>query len=54
MSENKVLHRVIRRLAGWAVWSFFSEVRIIGEEHVPTDGPMIVLVSCLYSGSINF
>ncbi|KAI5117860.1 hypothetical protein M0805_007703 [Coniferiporia weirii] len=45
MSENKVLHRVIRRLAGWAVWSFFSEVHIIGAENVPEDGPMIVVAT---------
>ncbi|THH02962.1 hypothetical protein EW145_g6650, partial [Phellinidium pouzarii] len=45
MSENKVIHRVIRRLAGWAMWSFFSEVHIIGEENVPVDGPMIVVAT---------
>lgn len=44
MYENKILHRVIRKLAGWAVWSFFSEVHIIGEENVPLDGPLIVYV----------
>ncbi|KII92721.1 hypothetical protein PLICRDRAFT_696028 [Plicaturopsis crispa FD-325 SS-3] len=41
-SDSKVLHRVIRRLAGWAVWSFFTEVHIIGGENVPRDGPLIV------------
>ncbi|OCB87279.1 hypothetical protein A7U60_g5607 [Sanghuangporus baumii] len=45
MAENKVLHRVLRRLAGWAVWSFFSEVHIIGEENVPADGPLIVVAT---------
>ena len=45
MSENnKALHRVLRKLAGWAVWSFFSEVHIIGAANVPSDGPMIVFV----------
>ncbi|KAF7427876.1 hypothetical protein PC9H_007092 [Pleurotus ostreatus] len=38
----KVLHRVIRRLASWAVWSFFTEVHVIGGENVPKHGPIIV------------
>ncbi|EGO00424.1 hypothetical protein SERLA73DRAFT_181008 [Serpula lacrymans var. lacrymans S7.3] len=42
MSDVKVLHRVIRRLAGWAVWSFFTEVHVIGGENVPVEGPIIV------------
>jgi glycerol-3-phosphate O-acyltransferase / dihydroxyacetone phosphate acyltransferase len=42
MADNKVLHRVLRRLAGWAVWSFFTEVHVIGGENVPLDGPLIV------------
>ncbi|KAH7916613.1 hypothetical protein BJ138DRAFT_1139465 [Hygrophoropsis aurantiaca] len=42
MSDSKSLHRVIRRLAGWAVWSFFTEVHVIGGENVPTEGPIIV------------
>ncbi|KAH7888964.1 hypothetical protein F5I97DRAFT_1803842 [Phlebopus sp. FC_14] len=42
MSDSKALHRVIRRLAGWAVWSFFTEVRVVGGENVPKDGPIIV------------
>ena len=42
MSDSKILHRIIRRVAGAAVWSFFSEVHIIGAENVPKDGPMIV------------
>ena len=45
MSENKLLHRAIRQLAGWAIWSFFSEVHLIGEENVPKEGPMIVCVA---------
>lgn len=44
MSDSMILHRVIRRLAGCAIWSFFSEVHIIGEENVPKDGPLIVCV----------
>jgi glycerol-3-phosphate O-acyltransferase / dihydroxyacetone phosphate acyltransferase len=42
MSNAYVLHRIIRRLAGWAVWSFFTEVHVIGEENVPKEGPIIV------------
>ncbi|KAG6334586.1 hypothetical protein ID866_4496 [Astraeus odoratus] len=42
MSESKALHRVIRQLAGWAVWSFFTEVRVVGAENVPPNGPIIV------------
>jgi 1-acyl-sn-glycerol-3-phosphate acyltransferase len=44
ISDPKVLHRVIRRVAYWAVWSFFSQVHVIGSEHVPKDGPIIVCV----------
>ncbi|KAL0956984.1 hypothetical protein HGRIS_003085 [Hohenbuehelia grisea] len=42
MSDVKVLHRVIRRLASWSVWSFFTEIHVIGEENVPKDGPIVV------------
>ncbi|KAG1829658.1 hypothetical protein EV424DRAFT_1526312 [Suillus variegatus] len=42
MSDSKVLHLVIRRIADWSLWSFFTEVRVIGGEHVPLDGPIIV------------
>ncbi|EKM54873.1 uncharacterized protein PHACADRAFT_124278 [Phanerochaete carnosa HHB-10118-sp] len=42
MSEAKIIHRIIRRVAGWAVVSFFSEVHVIGEENVPRDGPIVV------------
>ncbi|KAJ8583317.1 hypothetical protein M405DRAFT_799415 [Rhizopogon salebrosus TDB-379] len=42
MSDTKVLHLIIRRLADWSTWSFFTEVRVIGGEHVPRDGPLIV------------
>jgi hypothetical protein len=40
--EVKVLHRVIRQLAHWAVVSFFHRVHIIGAENVVQDGPLIV------------
>lgn len=42
MGNAKIIHRVIRRVAGWAVISFFTEIRVIGEENVPRDGPLIV------------
>ena len=42
MSESKVIHRVIRRVAGWAVIAFFTEIRVVGEENVPKHGPIIV------------
>ena len=44
MDNNKALHRALRRLAGWGVWSFFSNVHVVGAENVPRDGPMIVCV----------
>ncbi|PPQ85479.1 hypothetical protein CVT24_008533, partial [Panaeolus cyanescens] len=40
--DFKALHRLIRFIATMAVHSFFYEVRIIGEENVPKDGPIIV------------
>ncbi len=43
-----VLHRIIRYVAGLAAASFFTEVRVIGGDNVPKDGPIIVCV-ILYS-----
>lgn len=40
--DPQTLHKVLRRLAGWAVWSFFTEVRVVGGENVPLEGPIIV------------
>ncbi|KAJ6625367.1 glycerol-3-phosphate-acyltransferase [Mycena sp. CBHHK59/15] len=40
--ELKVLHRAIRYTSGLAAASFFTEVRVIGGENVPKDGPIIV------------
>ncbi|KAJ2931481.1 hypothetical protein H1R20_g5595, partial [Candolleomyces eurysporus] len=37
-----VLHRIIRFIAKLAAHSFFTEVRVIGGENVPKDGPIIV------------
>ena len=42
MSDSKLIHRAIRRVAGWAVVSFFSEIHVIGGENVPQRGPIIV------------
>lgn len=41
-SDPQTLHKVLRQLAGWAVWSFFTEVHVVGGENVPTEGPIIV------------
>ncbi|KAI0674865.1 hypothetical protein C8Q78DRAFT_1009320 [Trametes maxima] len=42
MSDAYVAHRIIRRIASWAVVSFFTEIHVVGGEHVPRDGPIIV------------
>ena len=42
MDTDYILHRIIRRIASWAVYSFFTEVRVIGGENVPLNGPIIV------------
>lgn len=44
-TDYYLLHRVIRRIASWGVYSFFTEVRVIGGENVPVNGPVIVYVS---------
>ncbi|KZS98328.1 glycerol-3-phosphate-acyltransferase [Sistotremastrum niveocremeum HHB9708] len=41
--DNLVLHRVIRRMAKLALAGFYSEIRVIGEENVPRDGPLIIV-----------
>lgn len=46
MSDPMALHRLIRLISNWALSSFFEEVRVIGGEHVPKDGPIIV---CVYA-----
>ncbi|KAJ7933930.1 hypothetical protein B0H13DRAFT_1952564 [Mycena leptocephala] len=40
--DLKVLHRGIRAMSGAAAASFFTEVRVIGGDNVPKDGPIIV------------
>ncbi|KZT29092.1 glycerol-3-phosphate-acyltransferase [Neolentinus lepideus HHB14362 ss-1] len=37
-----ILHRVLVRIAGWAVVSFFSQIRVVGGENVPEHGPLII------------
>ncbi|KAL1743401.1 hypothetical protein HDZ31DRAFT_83442 [Schizophyllum fasciatum] len=39
--NSKVLHRFLRGIANLALHSFFTEVRVIGSENVPRDGPII-------------
>ncbi|KAF5385969.1 hypothetical protein D9615_002530 [Tricholomella constricta] len=41
-SDPKVLHRLIRQISDWALSSFFTEIRVIGGDNVPKDGPIIV------------
>ncbi|KAF8798742.1 glycerol-3-phosphate-acyltransferase [Phlegmacium glaucopus] len=41
-SDTKALHRLIRFISDLAVNSFFTEVRVIGGEYVPKEGPIIV------------
>ncbi|RDB16781.1 Glycerol-3-phosphate O-acyltransferase 2 [Hypsizygus marmoreus] len=41
-SDPKVLHRLLRQISDWALSSFFTEIRVIGGENVPKDGPIIV------------
>ena len=42
MTDVKTLHRLIRFIGRLAVGSFFTEVRVIGGENVPKDGPILV------------
>lgn len=42
MPDLWILHRVLVRIAGWAVVSFFSQIRVIGGENVPEHGPLII------------
>ncbi|KAF8625412.1 hypothetical protein AX15_005376 [Amanita polypyramis BW_CC] len=41
-SDRKVLHRLIRYVSGMAAASFFTEIRVIGGENVPRNGPIII------------
>ncbi|KDQ55712.1 hypothetical protein JAAARDRAFT_195538 [Jaapia argillacea MUCL 33604] len=42
MPDAYVLHRILRRIAGAAVVSFYNQIHVIGGENVPEDGPIIV------------
>ncbi|PBK73412.1 acyltransferase [Armillaria solidipes] len=44
-SEYFLLHKAIRYVVGVAAGSFFTEIRVIGEENVPKGGPIIVMNS---------
>lgn len=44
MDADYIVHKVVRRIASWAVYSFFTEVRVIGGENVPANGPIVVYV----------
>ncbi|TFK54569.1 glycerol-3-phosphate-acyltransferase [Heliocybe sulcata] len=37
-----ILHRVLVRIAGWAVVSFFSQIRVVGGDNVTERGPLII------------
>jgi hypothetical protein len=53
MDTDYILHRVIRQIASWAAHSFFTEVRVIGGENVPANGPIIVYVSLLTMSGVS-
>ncbi|KAJ7467072.1 hypothetical protein FB451DRAFT_1560983 [Mycena latifolia] len=40
--DLQLVHRALRYMSGLAAASFFTEVRVIGGENVPKDGPIIV------------
>ncbi|KIY53060.1 acyltransferase [Fistulina hepatica ATCC 64428] len=40
-SEPNYLHRFLRYIAELAIFSFFTEIRVIGSENVPKDSPII-------------
>ena len=42
MADGYYLHKFLRGIAGWAVVSFFTEIHVVGGEHVPKEGPIIV------------
>ena len=46
-TDYYLFHRVLRRIASWGAYSFFTEVRVIGGENVPANGPIIVYVYLL-------
>jgi len=42
--ELKMVYRVLRKLSGWVIWGWYSEVYIEGTENVLQAGPLIVYV----------
>ncbi|CCM06106.1 uncharacterized protein FIBRA_08355 [Fibroporia radiculosa] len=42
MPDAYILHRLLRRVAAWALVAFFTEIHIIGSENVPRKGPVVV------------
>jgi 1-acyl-sn-glycerol-3-phosphate acyltransferase len=36
------IHIVLRKIADISLHEFFKEIHVIGEENLPTDGPLIV------------
>ena len=44
MTETYVAHRIIRKLAHWGVWAFFTRFQVINGENMPDSGPVIVWV----------
>jgi hypothetical protein len=53
MDADYLLHKILRRFASWAVYSFFTEVRVIGGENVPANGPIIVYVVFIVSSHVD-
>jgi hypothetical protein len=49
--DLKILHRALRYMSGAAAATFFTEVRVIGGEGVPKDGPIIVYA--LFSAALT-
>jgi len=45
--ELKIVYRAMRKLSGWVVWGWYSEVYIEGSENLLETGPLIVYVSRL-------
>jgi hypothetical protein len=44
MTEAYVAHRIIRKLAHWGVWAFFTRFQVINGENMPDGGPVIMCV----------
>lgn len=45
MTEAYIAHRVIRRLAHWGIWAFFTRFQVINGENMPDGGPVIMYVT---------